>query len=188
MALYPHFIIGIGGSAGGLKAYTAFLNAMPSDTGAAFVIVSHMLPNASSLLAEILSKHTKMTVMIPCTGMPIQRNHVYVIPPNADLLIDGYTFEVISPRSKGNVQVDLLFASLAEAMGARSIGIILSGRDGDGTNGCKHIKAKGGITFTQDESADAEEMSRHAQAAGCIDFVLSPEKIAHALQSLIRDA
>ena len=182
---HPNFIVGIGGSAGGLNAYKALLEALPSNTGMAFVIVSHILPTANSQLAQILSRHTKMTVMVASTAMAIRRNHVYVIPPNADLLIEKYTFKVVSPRLKRNAQVDVFFNSLAAAMGARAIGIILSGYDGDGSEGCKHIKAKGGTIFAQDMSAEVDSMSLSAQASGCVDFVLPPDKISHELQRLV---
>ena len=183
--LHPNFIVGIGGSAGGLNAYKAFLDALPSNTGMAFVIVSHILPTANSQLAQILSRHTKMTVMVASTAMPIRANHVYVNPPNADLLIESYTFKVVSPRTGRNKQVDLFLTSLAEAMGARAIGIILSGYGGDGTEGCKHIKAKGGTTFAQDMSAEVDGMPLSAQASGCVDFVLPPDKIPDELQRLV---
>ncbi len=126
-----------------------------------------------------------MPVVLAVTAMPIRANHVYVIPPNADLLIESYTFKVVSPRTRRNDQIDLLFISLAEAMGARAIGIILSGYDGDGTEGCKHIKAAGGTTFAQDMSAEEDGMPLSAQASGCVDFVLPPNKIPDALQRLV---
>ena len=183
--LHPNFIVGIGGSAGGLNAYKALLDALPSNTGMAFVIVSHILPTANSQLAQILSRHTEMTVMVASTAMPIRANHVYVIPPNADLLIESYTFKVVSPRTRRNAQIDLFFTSLAEAMGARAIGIIVSGYDGDGTEGCKRIKAKGGTTFAQDMSAEVNGMPLSAQASGCVDFVLPVDKIPDELQRLV---
>jgi chemotaxis response regulator CheB len=183
--LHPNFIVGIGGSAGGLSAYKALFDALPSNTGMAFVIVSHILPTAHSQLAQILSRHTKMKVMVASKAMSIRANHVYVCPPNADLLIKGYTLKVVSPRTGRNKQVDLFLTSLAEAMGARAIGIILSGYDGDGTDGCKHIKAKGGTTFAQDMSAEVDDMPLSAQASGCVDFVLPPDKIPDELQRLV---
>jgi CRP/FNR family cyclic AMP-dependent transcriptional regulator len=182
--LHPNFIVGIGGSAGALNAYKALLDALPSNTGMAFVIVSHIHPTANSQLAQILSRHTNMPVILASTAMPIRANHVYVIPP--DLLIESYTFKVVSPRTRRNEQIDLLFISLAEAMGARAIGIILSGYDGDGTEGCKHIKANGGKTFAQDMSAEEDGMPLSAQASGCVDFVLPPDKIPDELQRLVR--
>jgi two-component system CheB/CheR fusion protein len=182
----PNFIVGIGGSAGGLAAYIDLLDALSPRTGMAFVIVAHLLPDASSQLALILARHTKMKVMVATTGTTTRRNHIYVIPPNSDLLIEGLTLKVISPRTGGNKQIDLFFASLAESMDAQAIGVILSGYDGDGTKGCKHIKERGGTTFSQDASADVTEMPRSAEASGNIDFVLPPAKIADELQRMAK--
>ena len=182
--LLPNFIVGIGGSAGALNAYKTLFDALPSKTGMAFVIISHMNPAASSQLAQILSRHTKMQVKVPSEATPIRANHIYVIPPDADLLIEDYTFKVVSPRSKRNVQIDLFLTSLAAAIGARAIAIILSGVDGDGAEGCKQIKAKGGTTFAQDKSAEFDGMPLSAQASGCVDFVLSPADMPSELRRL----
>jgi two-component system CheB/CheR fusion protein len=181
----PNFIVGIGGSAGALDAYKALLDALPSRTGMAFVIVSHINPSANSQLALILSRHTKMTVMVASSAMPIRANHVYVIPPNADLTMESYTFKVVSPRTKRNAQIDLFLTSLAATMGTRAIGIILSGFDGDGAEGCKQIKAKGGTTFAQDMSAEVDAMPLSAQASGHVDFVLSPDKMPRELGKMV---
>ena len=182
--LHPKLIVGIGGSAGALSAYKALLNAMPSNTGMAFVVISHMNPTAHSQLAAILSRHTKMKVMVASMAMSVLANHVYVIPPDSDLLIENYSFKVISPRSGRNKQVDVFFVSLAESMGVRAIGIILSGYDGDGTEGCKHIRANGGKTFAQDMSAEVDFMPLSAQASGCADFVMPLDEIPGKLKSL----
>lgn len=184
-ALHPKLIVGIGGSAGALDAYKTLLNALPSNTDMAFVIISHMNPNAHSLLAKILSRHTKMTVMVAAMAMPILANHVYVIPPDSDLFIENFKFKVISPRSQRNKQIDIFFISLAETMGVRAIGIVLSGYDGDGTEGCKHIKAHGGKTFAQDMSAEIDSMPLNAQNSGYVDFVIPLVKIPAKLKSLV---
>ncbi|MEP6789265.1 MAG: chemotaxis protein CheB, partial [Acidobacteriota bacterium] len=170
----PNFIAGIGGSAGALNAYKGFLDALPSNLGMAFVFVSHVEPTANSQLAKILSRHTKMPVLLATHAMPIQGNHVYVLGPNADLLIERDAFNVVSPRQKRNVQIDVFLTSLAEALGTRAVGIILSGYGSDGTSGCEHIKAQGGTTFAQDKSAEVSGMPLSAQASGSIDFVLAP--------------
>ena len=125
-----------------------------------------------------------MPVTVATTAMPILANHVYVNPPNADITVEKYFFKVVSPRATGNVQVNIFLTSLAEAIGERAIGIIFSGYFGDGTEGCKQIKAKGGTTFAQDKSAEVDGMPLSAQASGCVDFVLPPDKIAGKLQKL----
>lgn len=180
----PNYIVGIGGSAGALSSYKALLESMPFNTGMTFVIISHIHPEANSQLAQILSRYTTMPVLLTLTGMPIWANHVYVIPGNADLQIESFAFKIVSPRCKRNVQIDLFFSSLANAMGEHAIGIILSGYHRDGSEGCRSIKAKGGITFAQDKSAEVEDMSRSAQALGYVDYVLSPKAIADAVSKL----
>jgi len=180
----PTLIVGIGGSAGALNAYKALLDALPHDTGMAFVVISHMNPTAHSQLAKILQRHTKMSVTVVYEAMPILANHVYMIPPDSDLTMDDYRFKLISPRSGGHKQVDSFFISLANEMSSRAVGIVLSGYDGDGTVGCKHIKANGGTTFAQDLSAEVDSMPLHAQASGFVDFVLPLNKIPAKLKSL----
>lgn len=181
---HPKFIVGVGASAGGLQAYMSFLDALATNTGMAFVLLSHMYPSAQSLLAEILSSHTKMPVKVASEAMPILANHVYVNPPNSDLRMENYAFKVVSPRTQSNKQVDFFLISLAAAMGERAIAIILSGFDGDGTEGCKHIKLNGGRTFAQDGTAKIDHMPRSAQVSGYVDFVLPPDKMADELLKL----
>lgn len=180
----PTFIVGIGASAGGLNAYKNFFDALPSDTGMAFVVISHIHPAAHSQLAEILTRHTEMPVTLATSGLVIRANEVYVIPADADLLVEDGTLRVVSPRSKRNAQVDLFFTSLATAIGTRAIGVVLSGYDGDGAEGCKRIRAVGGTTFAQDASAEVSGMPISARATGCVDFVLAPEEMAAQLKKL----
>lgn len=94
----PNFVVGIGASAGGLNAYKAFFDALPSNTGTAFVVISHIHPAAHSQLAEILSRHTQMAVLLAVTEMTIRANQIYVIPGNADLLLENGPLNVFSPR------------------------------------------------------------------------------------------
>ena len=183
-AIQPKLIVGIGGSAGALNAYKALLDVMPYKTGMAFVIISHMNPIAVSQLAKILSRYTKMNVVAASMAMPIYANNVYIIPSDSDLTIEKNKFKVVTPRSQRNRQIDIFFISLAEAMGERAVGIVFSGYDGDGTEGCKHIKAHGGKTFAQDMSAEVDSMPLSAQASGCVDFVIPIENIPEKLKSL----
>ena len=126
-----------------------------------------------------------MKVVLAASEMTMRANQVYVIPGNADLLVENGILKVVSPRTRRNAQVDLFFTSLATAMGARAVGIVFSGYDGDGSEGCKRIKEAGGTTFAQDTSAEVSGMPLSAQATGCVDFVLPPDKIPEELNKLI---
>src|SRR5436853_4920969 len=80
-------VVGIGASAGGLEAFEQLLSALPNDTGLAFVLVQHLAPSHDSILSELLSKATDMSVVEVSHGMRVQANHIYVIPPNAEMSI-----------------------------------------------------------------------------------------------------
>ena len=141
----------------------------------AFVLVQHLDPVHESALATLLSKATKMPVREVTNNTRVQPDQVNIIPPNTSLTIDEGLLK-LQPRRKTDGlhrPIDHFFHSLAEDQHERAISVILSGTASDGTLGCEVIKAEGGITFAQDESAKYDSMPRSAIAAGCIDFVLS---------------
>ena len=179
-------VVGVGASAGGLNAFTRLLGHLPSDTGMAFVLVSHLSPHHASALTELLGSHTTMPVVEAMHGATVAPNHVYVIAPNTDLeLRQGQL--LVKPREGGtHLPVDCFFRSLASEWKTQAIGVVLSGTASDGTAGLQAIKSEGGITFVQDASAQFESMPRNAQAAGGVDFVLPPEKIAEELARIAR--
>src|SRR5215510_14733672 len=182
-------VVGIGASAGGLEAFKQLLAHLPNDTGVAFVFVQLLDPTRESILAELLSKATDMPVKEVKHGMRVEPNCVYVIPRNANMSLAQGALR-LSPREETRGQhrpIDYFMRSLAEENGARAIGVILSGTASDGTLGLEAIKAEGGITIAQDEkTAKYNGMPRSAINAGCVDFVLPPERIAEALARLAR--
>lgn len=181
----PLRVVGIGASAGGLEAFRELLHALPVDSGLAFVIVQHLARDQESMLPDILSRSTAMPVVEIVDATIILANHVYVMSPNTDVEYARGAL-VVRKRETGNrhLPVDRLFATLAEGLGDLSIGVILSGTDGDGSTGAQRIKAAGGVTFAQDESAKFDGMPKSAIDKGTVDFVLSPEEIAHKIVEL----
>jgi two-component system CheB/CheR fusion protein len=181
-------IVGIGASAGGLEAVSALLKRLPEDIGMAFVLVQHLAPEHQSMLAELLARETPLAVSEITDDLQVKPNHVYVIPPNANLGIINKTLHLM-PRDKNkqHLPIDYFFRSLAADRGCDAIGVILSGSASDGTLGLKAIKSEDGITFAQaPETAHYDSMPTSAIAAGCVDFVLSPEGIAQQLIHIAR--
>src|SRR5204862_1782402 len=181
-------IVGIGASAGGLEAWTHLLHHLPIDTGMGFVLVQHLDPGHASALTQLLARATQMPVHEVSNNMPVQPNHLYVIPPNTTMAIARGSLK-LQPRretSGAHRSIDFFFKSLAEDQRERAIGVILSGTASDGTLGLEAIKAEAGITFAQDESAKYDSMPPRAIDAGCVDFVLSPENIAKELAHIAR--
>ncbi|HVR75073.1 MAG TPA: chemotaxis protein CheB [Planctomycetota bacterium] len=182
-------IVGVGASAGGLKAFTRLLQSMPEDTGMAFVLIQHLNPAHESRLPHILSRSTRMPVVEVKSGTQVAPNHVYVIPPDADMSISRGTLQ-LTPQSEDralHLPVDRFFHSLARERKSRALGVVLSGSGSDGSSGLAEIKAEGGITFAQDEeTAQHFSMPFHAISSGSVDFVLSPEEIGQMLIQICR--
>ncbi|MGM3306483.1 chemotaxis protein CheB [Anabaena sp. WFMT] len=180
-------IVGIIASAGGLEAFTQLLEHLPIDTGMAFVLIQHLDPNHQSLLTEILAKTTQMPVHEAHSGITIEPNQVYIIPPNAKMTLEQGILKLV-PREKVEGRYrpgDAFLNSLAAEQGNKAISVILSGSDADGTMGTQAIKAAGGITFAQSEtSAQFREMPSIAIATGHVDFILSPQEIAKELAKI----
>ncbi len=186
----PCTVVGIGASAGGLEAFGEFLTAIPKDTGMAFVLIQHLDPHHKSVLVELLAQRTELPVVEVSDGTVIRPNHIYVIPPNRKMTITGDVLR-LSPRTEATgryMPIDTFLYSLAQDRRFGAIGVILSGAATDGTLGLKAIKAEGGITFGQDESAKFDGMPRSAVAAGVVDFVLPPDAIARELAAISRHA
>ena len=175
-------IVGVGASAGGMDAVTQLLRALPIDTGLSFVIIQHLAPDHPSNLAEILSRATMMPVGEVRDEPEVEPNRVYVIPPGRNMIIAGGKL-ILMPQDRYARRhgIDQFFASLAEDCGHKAIGVVLSGAMSDGTLGLEAIKAAGGITFAQNDTAQHDSMPRSAVASGCVDFVLPPSEIADEL-------
>jgi len=184
----PFTVVAIGASLGGVKAGSALLKSLPANTGMAYIYVQHLNPNYKSSLVPILAKTTKMKVQEIDDMELMKPNNVYVIPYNKGIQVTNGHIKLI-PRTKGGkaISVDILFSSLAATHKANVIGVVLSGNASDGTIGLKAIKDAGGVTFAQDDSAQAKSMPQSAIEAGVVDFILSPEGIARKLSRLSKN-
>jgi len=145
-------IVGIGASAGGLDACRKFLAALPADSGIAFILVQHLDPDHESMMVDLLASHTTMTVSQAADGMPIERDHLYVIPPGAYLSVADDILHLSQPRARHGARLpfDFLLQSMALACGPRAVCVILSGTGADGSLGLAAIKEKGGLVIAQD--------------------------------------
>lgn len=180
------YIVGIGASAGGLEAIQKLLTALPSNTGLPFIIVQHLSPDYKSLLSEILSKYTDMSVIQAEEGMEVKPNTVYVIQPGKNMRIQGGKLLMTDQVPKElNLPIDLFLRSLAEEAKAQAIAIILSGTGSDGTNGIKAIKENDGLVIVQDVSTSKFGMPKSAIRTGLVDAQLTPEEIALELQHIV---
>jgi len=189
-----HFpIVGIGASAGGLKAFEAFFSGMPADTdpGMAFVLVQHLAPDHTSLLRELVQRYTRMEVFEVEDGMAVRINCVYIIPPGHDMALLNGKLQLLEPAAgRGQrLPIDFFFRSLAQDQHERAIGIVLSGTASDGTLGVRAIKGEGGMVMAQTpESAEFDGMPRSAITTGLVDYELPPTEMPSRLISYFAHA
>lgn len=157
---------------------------MPPDSGMAFVLIQHLSPDRESMLAEILTRHTRMTVLQVEDGMQVHANHVYIIRPGNSLFIQDGKLRLgeILQRKSNNRPVDDFFRSLAEEQRERAICIVMSGMGSNGAAGAQAIKAVGGLCIAQDpDSAEYPSMPRHLMEAGYADYVIPPKDMPAVL-------
>jgi two-component system CheB/CheR fusion protein len=184
------YVVGVGASAGGLDALEQFFGAMPEDTGMAFVVIQHLSPDFKSVMDELLARRTNIPVVLVEDGMLVEENHIYLIPPKKEMIISegklllsdkGASQELMLP-------IDIFFRSLAEDLGERAIGIVLSGAGSDGARGIRDIHDAGGLVLSQDESsAYFDGMPRSARETGVVDFILPPAQMPSTLLDHVRD-
>jgi two-component system CheB/CheR fusion protein len=183
----PSTVVGIGASAGGVQALQAFFEALPGETGMAFVVILHLDPERESQMAELLQAKTSLPVTQVKGRVPMEPDHVYVIPPDRRLEVtgDALSLSEFEDARGQRAPIDHFFRSLAEERD-RVAAIVLSGGGADGAVGIKDVKASGGFIFAQDPAdAEHESMPRQAIATGVVDAVLSAREMAERLVQIM---
>ena len=183
--------VGIGASAGGIEALERLFRNLPTDTGLAFVIVTHLAPDRQSLLPEIVARFTSMPVEPVKSGVTLEPDHVYVMPENALVDVSGGVLQLrkLDPSHRERKPIDILLASLAQDLGEYAAGIVLSGGDGDGTLGVKALKERGGMTMAQVGDGDGPahpDMPQSAIATGLVDFAVRADEMGSRLAEFAR--
>ena len=172
----PFLVVGLGASAGGVEALEAFFAGLPQTDGAAFVVVIHLSPDRESQMADILERSVPLPVTQVTERVEVRPGHVYVIPPNRNLLMeDGHLrLAPLEDERHRRRPIDHFFRTLAEAYGEHAVGVVLSGTGQNGTVGVSRVQEVGGLVLAQDPSDAAyDEMPRSAIAAGVVDNVAS---------------
>jgi two-component system, chemotaxis family, protein-glutamate methylesterase/glutaminase len=185
-------VIAIAASAGGLNALSELLSALPADFPVAVVVVQHLDPRHRSLMADILSRRTRLRVKQADADDHLEPGTVYVAPPNHHLLVNGdRTISLTQSELVHFVRpsADLLFESVAASYRERAIAVVLSGSGSDGAMGVQAIKKMNGTVIAQDEhTAEFFGMPGAAIQTGGVDFILPLAEIAPALVTLVMKA
>ncbi len=185
------YVVGIGASAGGLEAFEAFFDSMPSDSGMAFILISHLDPQHASILPELIQRHTIMRVIPARDGLRIEPNTVYVTIPDKDMAVlnGALTLLEVVQRQGIRAPIDSFFRSLAQDRREKAICVVISGMGSDGSLGLKAIKAELGMAMVQEPaSARYDSMPLNAITSGLVDYVLPPDKMPEQLLAYAKHA
>lgn len=184
-------IIAIGGSTGGLDAVSRIVRELPARFQAAIVIVLHTATHSPRLLAELVGRNTTMPVTYAQHGDVIRRGRIYIAQPDFHLVVaKGGVLELEQGPKVRHTRpaADRLFESVARVYGARAIGVVLSGGDGDGADGLRAIKEAGGITLVQHPAgAENPGMPLSALAHSEPGYVVMLDEIGALLAALVQD-
>jgi two-component system chemotaxis response regulator CheB len=182
-------VVAIVGSAGGIRAMEQVLEQMPTDLGAAVIVVLHLTPQHRSVLADILARRTKLSVKQAAHDDVLEVGNVYVAPPDAHLLVTaGGTLRLERSELVHHVRpsADALLFSIAKDYGGRCLAIVLSGTGIDGAAGAAAVKQAGGTVVAQDEAtAEHFGMPGAAILTGAVDHVLPLREIGAAVLDFI---
>src|SRR5262245_18828712 len=173
-------VVGLGASAGAIKAFKEFFTRVPADSGMAYVVILHLSPEHESKLAEILQLSSEIPVTQVKGTVRIKPNQVYVIPPNQSLSMkDGHlALSEMTRIEERRAPVDIFFRTVADAIDTRAVCVILSGTGANGAMGLKRVKEYGGVVLAQDpKEAEYGDMPRNAIATGLVDYILPVSEI-----------
>jgi len=182
----------VGASAGGPRTLGHLLGRLPARLPAPVLVVQHMPSGFTHAFAERLNQHSSLAVKEAEEGDVVLPGQAYVAPGGHHMLVEKRSGRKIirldqSPRVKGlRPSADVTMSSVAEAYGAGSIGVILTGMGSDGTEGCRVIKEQGGITIAQDKATSViYGMPRAAVKSGCVDKVLPLDEIPEEIVRIL---
>jgi two-component system chemotaxis response regulator CheB len=182
-------VVVVGASAGGVEALSTLVRGLPGDVPAAFLVVLHMPPGASSRLPEILTRGGTLPAEPARDGIEPERGRIYVAPPDHHLVLSAGRMFLIDGARENRVRpaVDPLFRSAARSLGPRVVGVILSGTMDDGTVGMAAIAGAGGATVVQDPGdALADGMPRSAMEAVDVDYVVTASAMGPLIDEIVR--
>jgi two-component system, chemotaxis family, protein-glutamate methylesterase/glutaminase len=186
------FVVGIAASSGGLHAIGQVLGGLPTSLSAAIIVVQHLAPKHHSFLAHILDERTALRVHDACEGAALFDGSVYVAPPDLHTVVDAserIRLIEFKPVNFVRPSADVLFQSLADNLGTRAIGVVLTGNGMDGATGLLSIKNAGGFTIAEHVmTAEFPDMPRAAVEKGGVDRTLPLDQIAESIYEHTRKA
>ncbi|MBI5364086.1 MAG: chemotaxis response regulator protein-glutamate methylesterase [Planctomycetes bacterium] len=187
-------VVAIGCSTGGPNALESVLTALPADLAVPVVLVQHMPPMFTRLLAERLDQKCAVSVVEAAPGMPLEPGTVYVAPGNWHLVLERKGLAVLTatnqdaPENSCRPAVDVLFRSVARAYGGEVVAAVLTGMGQDGLRGCRALAEQGAQILAQDEATSVVwGMPGYVAQSGLADRVLPVTEIGAEIARRVRE-
>lgn len=188
-------VVAIGSSTGGPEALARVIGELSGGIGVPILIVQHMPPFFTKLLAERLAVRTKLGVIEAADGMKIEPDRIYIAPGDNHMFVKRNKEDILIGLNQGEPEnycrpsVDVLFRSVAENFRNSSLAVILTGMGSDGTKGCRAIRDSGGMVIVQDrETSVVPSMPGSVMTAGLADGVFPIGKIGQEILRKIRES
>jgi len=185
-------ILAIGSSTGGPAALHQILSALPGTLPVPIVIVQHMPPMFTRLLAERLDGKCALDVCEAKAGMRLEPNHVYIAPGDWHMLLKREAGALVTaleqspPENSCRPAVDVLFRSAAQLAGASTLAVVLTGMGRDGTRGAQQIYEAGGRILAQDEASSVVwGMPGFVAQSGVAEALLPLDKVAGEITRIL---
>lgn len=181
-------MVGIGASAGGLEPFERFFDAMPVNSGIAFVVIQHLSPDFESMMDELLSRHSSMDIKRVIDDLEVMPNTIYLNPPRSHMIVENGRFKLTAnvDTKKLNLPIDIFFESMAKEYEEKAIAIVLSGTGSDGTRGVSTIKKQDGMVIVQSpSSAKFDGMPRSVIESGNFDALATPSEMPELISDII---
>lgn len=181
------YIVTIGASSGGLEELNSFFD-YTIALDVSYVIVHHFSMENTSRLVELISRHSKLPIVVAEDQMKLKINTVYLLPIDSMITIQKYCFHFKPPVADGlsELKIDLLLRSVAICCGSKAIGVLLSGMGVDGVDSLKEIKKMGGMIIVRNPKTTTFNITpKNAIESGLVDYILEPELMPAAIATII---
>src|SRR5256714_1588351 len=185
----PSPLVVVGASAGGIEALSTLVSTLAVDFPAPLVIAQHRDPSRSSILADILARHTTLPVRLVTDHAPLEGGVIFVVPANHDVEITNHALNLpVDEGGRLKPSIDRLFSSAAAAWGEDLIAVVLTGTGVDGCAGARAVKHAGRMVIVQNPSTAQYGGMPAAIPPAVVDVVAELDAIGPLLHNLLRGA